>query len=66
MSVWGNLLSFVLTSALDKRKEKLETELQRQIATTDSSWVKTRNQGYLALIDTAGPFLLNEIEKRLK
>lgn len=66
MSLWGNLLSFVLTSALDRRKEALQMELEKQIATTNSDWVKIRNKGWLSLIDAAGPFVINEIEKKLK
>ena len=65
MSIWGNLLSFVLTSSLNKRKESLEVELQKQIETTDSDWVKIRNQGWLVLLDNAGPFVISEIEKKL-
>lgn len=65
MSIWGNLLSFVLTSSLNKRKESLEVELQKQIETTDSDWVKIRNQGWLALLDNAGSFVISEIEKKL-
>lgn len=65
MSIWGNLLSFVLTSSLNKRKESLEVELQKQIETTDSDWVKIWNQGWLALLDNAGPFVISEIEKKL-
>ena len=65
MSIWGNLLSFVLTSSLNKRKESLEVELQKQIETTDSDWVKIRNQGWLALLDNAGQFVISEIEKKL-
>lgn len=65
MSAWGNLLSFVLTSALDKRKAALKVGLQKKIDETDSEWVKIRNKGWLSLIDTAGPFVINEIEKEL-
>lgn len=66
MSIWGTLLSFVVKSALEKRKEKLKAELQQKIDTTESDWVKLRNQGYLSLLDNAGPFVLNQIEKELK
>ena len=65
MSIWGTLLSFVVKSALEKRKEKLKTELQDKIDTTQSDWVKLRNQGYLSLIDSAGPLILRQIEKEL-
>lgn len=63
MSIWGNLLSFVLTSSLNKRKEALEVKLQKQMETTDSDWVKIRNQEWLAVLDNAGPFVISEIEK---
>lgn len=65
MSIWGTLLSFVVKSALDKRKEKLKVELRDEIRTTQSVWVKIRNQGYLALLDNAGPLVLGQIEKEL-
>ena len=63
MSIWGNLLSFVLTSSLTKRKEALELKLQKPMETTDSDWVKIRNQEWLAVLDNAGPFVISEIEK---
>ncbi len=50
MSIWGNILSFVLTYSLNKRKEALEVELQKQMETTDSDWVKIRTRGWLALL----------------
>ncbi|BFK74318.1 hypothetical protein I3300191I4_09920 [Megasphaera elsdenii] len=66
MSILQNLLSYVLTSALDKRKAALKEELQKKIDETDSEWVKIWNKGWLALIDAASPFVLSEIEKRLE
>ncbi len=66
MSIWGTLLSFVVKSALDKRKEKLKAELQNENKTTQSAWVKVRNRGYLALLDNAGPLVVQQIEKELK
>lgn len=65
MGILRNLLSYVLTSVLDKRKAYLKEELQKKIDETDSEWVKTRNKGWLALIDAAGPFVISEIEKKL-
>ncbi|WP_288839235.1 hypothetical protein [uncultured Megasphaera sp.] len=66
MNILGTLLSFVVKSALEKRKEKLKEELQAEIDTTQSAWVKIRNQGYLALLDNAGPLVVQQIEKELK
>lgn len=65
MNIWGTLLSFVVKSALEKRKEKLKAELQDKINTTQSDWIKVRNKGYLSLLDSAGPLVLRQIEKEL-
>lgn len=59
------LLSKLLTSALDKRKERLRDKLQAQINTTSSSWVKTRNQLYIDLLNIAGESMANRIEKEI-
>lgn len=59
------LLSKLLTSELDKRKEKLREKLQAQIDTTQSSWVKTRNQLYIDLLNIAGESMVNRIEKEI-
>ncbi|WP_444707107.1 hypothetical protein ACT26D_10120 [Megasphaera elsdenii] len=59
------LLSKLLTSALDKRKESLRAKLQAQINTTSSSWVKTRNQLYIDLLNIASESMVNRIEKEI-
>lgn len=59
------LLSKLLTSALDKRKDSLRAKLQAQINTTSSSWVKTRNQLYIDLLNIAGESMVNRIEKEI-
>lgn len=59
------LLSKLLTSELDKRKERLRKKLQAQINTTSSSWVKTRNQLYIDLLNIAGESMVNRIEKEI-
>lgn len=60
------LLSKLLTSELDKRKESLRTKLQAQINTTSSSWVKTRNQLYIDLLNVASESMVNRIEKEIE
>ena len=57
------LLSKLLTSELAKRKESLRAKLQAQINTTSSSWVKTRNQLYIDLLNIASESMVNRIEK---
>lgn len=59
------LLSKLLTSALDKRKERLRDKLQDQINTTSSSWVKTRNQLYIDLLEIASETMVNKMEKEI-
>lgn len=59
------LLSKLLTSELDKRKERLRKKLQAQINTTQSSWVKTRNQLYIDLLKIASETMVNKMEKEI-
>lgn len=59
------LLSKLLASELDKRKERLRSKLQAQINTTSSSWVKTRNQLYIDLLNIASESMVNRIEKEI-
>ena len=64
-SLLKRLLSKLLTSELDKCKESLRAKLQAQINTTSSSWVKTRNQLYIDLLNIAGESVVNRIEKEI-
>lgn len=59
------LLSKLLTSELDKRKESLRAKLQAQINTTSSSWVKARNQLYIDLLEIASETMVNKMEKEI-
>ena len=59
------LLSKLLTSELDKRKERLREKLQAQINTTSSSWVKTRNQLYIDLLEIASETMVTKMEKEI-
>ena len=60
------LLSKLLTSELDKRKERLRKKLQAQINTTQSSWVKTRNQLYIDLLEIASESMITKMEKEIE
>lgn len=64
-NLFKRLLSKLITSALDKRKERLREQLQAQINTTSSDWVKTRNQMYINLLEIAGESMVNRIEKEI-
>lgn len=59
------LLSKLITSELDKRKESLRAKLQAQINTTSSSWVKTRNQLYIDLLEIASETMITKMEKEI-
>lgn len=48
-----------------KRSQRLYEE-EKEISTTTSEWVKARNIGFLALIDSANNKILDEIEKSIK
>ena len=60
------LLSKLLTSELDKRKERLRAKLQAQINTTQSIWVKTRNQLYIDLLEIASESMITKMEKEIE
>ena len=64
-SLLKRLLSKLLASELDKRKERLRYKLQAQINTTSSSWVKTRNQLYIDLLNIASESMVSRIEKEI-
>ncbi len=64
-SLLKRLLSKLLTSELDKRKESLRAKLQAQINTTSSSWVKTRNQLYIDLLEIASETMITKMEKEI-
>lgn len=65
-SLLKRLLSKLLTSELDKRKERLRAKLQAQINTTQSSWVKTRNQLYIDLLEIANESMITKMEKEIE
>lgn len=48
-----------------KKSQRLYEE-EKEISTTTSEWVKARNTGFLALIDSANNKILDEIEKSIK
>ena len=65
-SLLKRLLSKLLASELDKRKERLRSKLQAQINTTSSSWVKTRNQLYIDLLEIASESMITKMEKEIE
>ena len=59
------LLNIFVKPKLDKRKQALREKLQKEIAKTDSEWVKSRNTAYLSILDKADGKALDEIEKAI-
>ena len=64
-----NLLNAILNQfvkpKLDERKQALREKLKKEIAETDSDWVKIRNQIYLELLDSADGKLMDILEKKI-
>lgn len=59
------ILNIFVKPKLEERKQALREKLEKEIATTDSDWVKFRNKSYLALLDEADGKVLDAIEKAL-
>ena len=59
------ILHLVVKPKLDERKEALRQKLQKEIDTTKSEWVKSRNMAYLTLLAGADGKALDLIEKQI-
>ena len=59
------ILNLFVKPKLDKRKQALREKLKKEIAETDSDWVKIRNQIYLELLDSADGKLMDILEKKI-
>ena len=59
------VLGIFIKSKIEQRKQKIKAKLEKEISTTTSEWVKARNTGFLALIDSANNKILDEIEKSI-
>ena len=59
------ILHLVVKPRIDERKEALRERLTKEIATTKSEWVKSRNKAYLALLAGADGKALDLIEKQI-
>ena len=60
-----NAILNLLKPKLDERKQALREKLEKEIAETDSNWVKIRNQVYLELLDSADGKLMDILEKKI-
>ena len=65
MSLLKSLVSSLIKSKLDDRKKELQARLIAEISSTESAWVKARNQAYINLLDGADKSVVNRIEKEL-
>ena len=59
------ILNLFVKPKLDERKQALREKLEKEIAETDSNWVKIRNQVYLELLDSADGKLMDLLEKKI-
>lgn len=59
------ILNLFVKPKLEERKQTLREKLEKEIAETDSDWVKIRNQIYLELLDSADGKLMDILEKKI-
>ncbi|WP_346687497.1 hypothetical protein [Megamonas hypermegale] len=59
------ILNLFIKPKLEERKQALREKLEKEIAETDSNWVKIRNQVYLELLDSADGKLMDLLEKKI-
>ena len=59
------ILNLFVKPKLEERKQALREKLEKEIAETDSDWVKIRNQVYLELLDSADGKLMDLLEEKI-
>lgn len=59
------ILNLFVKPKFDERKQALKEKLEKEIAETDSDWVKIRNQIYLELLASADEKLMDILEKKI-
>ena len=59
------ILNLFVKPKLDERKQVLREKLKKEIAETDSEWVKIRNNAYLDILDNFDGKVLDAIEKAI-
>ena len=60
-----SILHLVIKPKLDVRKEQLQKKLTKEIATTKSEWVKSRDTAWLELLNGADGKVIDIIEKEI-
>lgn len=59
------ILNLFVKPKLEERKQALREKLEKEIAETNSDWVKIRNNAYLDILDNADGKVLDAIEKAI-
>lgn len=59
------ILNLFVKPKLEERKQELREKLEKEIAETNSDWVKIRNNAYLDILDNADGKVLDVIEKAI-
>lgn len=59
------ILNLFVKPKLEERKQALREKLEKEIAETNSDWVKIRNNAYLDILDNADGKVLDVIEKAI-
>lgn len=64
-NVLNTVLNIFFKKKLEGRKQELKEKLELELKTTNSDWVKIRNQSYLDILDNADGKVLNIIEEKI-
>ena len=65
-NILNTVLNIFFKKKLEKRKQALKEKLELELKTTNSDWVKIRNQSYLDILENADGKVLNIIEEKIK
>lgn len=65
-NILKTVLNIFFKKKLEERKQALKEKLELELKTTNSDWVKIRNQSYLDILENADDKVLNIIEEKMK
>lgn len=63
--VLNSIFKLFIKHTLEEQKKELKEKLEKEIATTSSTWVKIRNQSYLDLLENADSKTISIIEETI-
>jgi hypothetical protein len=63
--VLNSIFKLFIKHTLEEQKKELKEKLEKEIATTSSTWVKIRNQSYLDILENADSKTISIIEETI-